>query len=73
MPTQNIVKNSPIKVHHSARRVRETLGGTENVQYFTDDWLISETLAMAGAVELLDPQLRAQILVRLKASQSLYL
>ena len=73
VPTQNSPKNTTIKVHHSARRVRETLGGTSEIEYFSKDWLGSEVMALAGAVELTDPELRAQILFKIEASQALYL
>ena len=73
VPTQNSPKNTTIKVNHSARRVRETLGGTSDIEYFSKDWLVSEVMALAGAVELTEPELRAQILFKIKASQALYL
>lgn len=73
VPTQNSPNVTTIKVHHSARRVRETLGGISEIEYYSKEWLLSEVMALAGAVELSDPDLRAQIFFKLKASQALYL
>lgn len=73
VPTESLSFATRIKTHHSARRVRESLGGTNEIQYYSSAWLISQVMALGGAVELIDEQLRAQILAKLKASQSLYL
>lgn len=72
VPSQSAPKQASIKVHHQARRVRETLGGNSEVQYFSKEWLISEAMGLGGAVELTDPELRKSILERVKASQTLY-
>ena len=72
VPSQSAPNQTSIKVHHQARRVRETLGGNSEVQYFSKEWLISEVMAMGGAIELTDPELRESILERIKTSQSLY-
>lgn len=73
VPSDSHLQNAQIKVHHSARRVRESLGGKEDIQYFSTEWLISEVMALGGAVELLDPKLRAEIKERAQTSQKLYL
>jgi proteasome accessory factor C len=73
VPSNETPKTTKIATHKEKRLVREVLGNSEQIDYFSVEWLISETMALAGAVELLDPQLRAQILARVKASQSLYL
>jgi predicted DNA-binding transcriptional regulator YafY len=73
VPSNETPKTTKIATHKEKRLVREALGNSEQIDYFSVEWLISETMALAGAVELLDPQLRAQILARVKASQSLYL
>jgi proteasome accessory factor C len=72
-PTETSPLSTQIKTHRSARRVRESLGGTSEIQYFSNEWLVSQVMALGGAVELTDEQLRAQILAKLEASQSLYL
>ena len=73
VPTETSPLSAQIKTHRSARRVRESLGGTNEIQYFSNEWLVSQVMALGGAVELIDEQLRAQILAKLEASQSLYL
>lgn len=73
VPAETSPLSTQIRTHHSARRVRESLGGTSEIQYFSNEWLVSQVMALGGAVELLDQHLRAQILAKLKASQSLYL
>jgi predicted DNA-binding transcriptional regulator YafY len=73
VPSNETPKTTKIATHKEKRLVREVLGNSEQIDYFSVEWLISETMAFAGAVELEDPQLRAQILARVKASQSLYL
>ena len=73
VPSNETPKTTKIATHKEKRLVREALGNSEQIDYFSVEWLISETMALAGAVELEDPQLRAQILTRVKASQSLYL
>lgn len=73
VPSDSHLQNAQIKVHHNARRVRESLGGKEDIQYFSTEWLISEVMALGGAVELLDPKLRAEIKERAQTSQKLYL
>jgi predicted DNA-binding transcriptional regulator YafY len=73
VPSNETPKTTKIATHKEKRLVREALGNSEQIDYFSVEWLISETMAFAGAVELEDPQLRAQILARVKASQSLYL
>lgn len=73
VPSNETPKTTKIATHKEKRLVREALGTSEQIDYFSVEWLISETMALAGAVELEDPQLRAQILARVKASQSLYL
>ena len=73
VPSNETPKTTKIATHKEKRLVREALGNSEQIDYLSVEWLISETMALAGAVELEDPQLRAQILARVKASQSLYL
>lgn len=73
VPTNSEPFMTRIKVHHSARRVRELLGALDDIQYFSKEWLLSQVLALGGAVELLDPELRASLLARIQASQNQYL
>lgn len=73
VPSNETPNSTQITTHREKRLVREVLGNSERIDYFSGDWLISETMALAGAVELMDSHLRAQILARVKASQALYL
>ena len=73
VPSSGISNLAQIKTHKNARLVRESLGNTETVNYFSKDWLIGEVMSLAGACELLDPQLRAEILSKAVASKNLYL
>ena len=73
VPSSNKPFSTRIKVHHSARRVGEVLGGIDEIQYFSTDWLLSQVLALGGAVELLDPNLRKLLLAQIQASQKQYL
>ena len=73
VPSSNKPLSTRIKVHHSARRVGEVLGGVDEIQYFSTDWLLSQVLALGGAVELLDPNLRKLLLAQIQASQKQYL
>lgn len=72
VPAQSSPNRTTLKVHRQARLVRETLGGNSEIEYFSKEWLISEVMGLGGAVELTDPELRATILNRVKASQALY-
>lgn len=73
VPTQNQVYGTKIKVHQNARLVLEKLGDVNEVEFYSKDWLISQVLALGGAVELLDSQLRDEIKDRIEATQKLYL
>ena len=73
VPSDSKPLRTKIKVHRDARRVREVFGATEEIQYFSKDWLIQQVLAFGGAVELLDPTLRSEVRDLAKASQGLYL
>jgi predicted DNA-binding transcriptional regulator YafY len=73
VPSESNRFEATIKTHREGRRVRETFRSNETIQYFSAEWLNGEVLALAGAVEVLDPKLRAQISVRAKAGLSLYL
>lgn len=75
----NIVENlddqkiCSIRTHEQSRRVRETLGDVANVQFFSEEWLIGELMALGGAVEVLDSEIRSKLRDRAVASQNLYL
>lgn len=73
VPTSVNLITTRIRVHHSARRVRELLGGVDEIQVYSVDWLISQVIALAGAVELLDPKMRSALEARVVASQNQYL
>ena len=73
VPSDSNLQTTRIKVHRDARLVKETLGSGETVSYYSKDWLFSQVLALGGAVELLDSQLKTELLNRVQASQNLYL
>jgi len=73
VPSDSKPLRTKIKVHRDARRVREVFGATEEIQYFSKDWLFQQVFAFGGAVELLDPSLRSEVRDLAKASQGLYL
>lgn len=73
VPSESKALKTTIKVHRDARRVRELFGATEEIQYFSKEWLLQQILALGGAVELLDPTLRSELRELAKASQGLYL
>ena len=73
VPTSVKLITTTIKVHHNARLVRELLGGTDEIQVYSIDWLISQVLALGGAVELLDPMMRKALIERIQTSQNQYL
>ena len=73
VPSESKPFTTRIKVHRDARRVREVFGATDEIQYFSKDWLLQQIFAFGGAVELLDPTLRSEAHELAKASQGLYL
>ena len=76
VPSESKPKRAKIRIHHSARLVRESLGidsGQDEVEFFSTQWLLSQVLALGGAAELLDEDLRVEINKRIRASQALYL
>ena len=73
VPSESITYGARIKVHRDARLVKELLGDLEEVQYFSKEWLLGQVLALGGAVELLDPQLRQELSHRVQTSQNQYL
>ena len=73
VPTSVNLITTQIRVHHSPRLVREMLGGIDEIQVYSTDWLISQVLALGGAVELLDPMMRKALIERIQTSQNQYL
>lgn len=87
VPSEMLMNETPIKIHRNPRLVREVFnlatptgtgsglksGDIVKVSYFTEPWLLDQTLALGGAVELLDERLRGQMRSRILASQNLYL
>jgi hypothetical protein len=73
VPSNSLSFATSIKVHRDARLVKELLGGTDQINYFSKEWLFGQILALGGAAELIDPQLRAEFLTRVQASQNQYL
>ena len=73
VPSQEEKLGTKIKVHAGLRRVRETFGDIELIEYHSQDWLLGQVMALGGDVELLDPKLRGALLERIQASKNLYL
>ena len=73
VPSSKVNHTTQIKVHKNARLVRETLGGTSEINYFSRDWLIGEVLALGGSCEIVEPEIRAELLSKAVASKMLYL
>ena len=73
VPSQEEKLSTKIKVHAGLRRVRETFGDIELIEYHSQDWLLGQVMALGGDVELLDPKLRGALLERIQASKNLYL
>ena len=72
VPSDSVTHATGIKVHRDARLVKEMLGGLEEVQFFTKEWLFGAVAALGGAVELTDQALRFEFLERIRGSEELY-
>ena len=87
VPSEMSMNETSVKIHRNPRLVREIFnltaptgagsglksGDIVKVGYFTEGWLLDQTLALGGAIELLDEKLRVQMRNRILASQNLYL
>lgn len=73
VPATSSKKGSAIIVHSNQRLARELLGSTDNVEYFSDEWLVQQILALGGAVEAITPVIRSEISNRAKAALALYI
>jgi hypothetical protein len=62
-----------IKTHSSSRTVREVLGSTEEITFFSKEWVLREVMAFGGAVEVITSELRSEIAARAQAGKNLYL
>lgn len=71
-----------IKIHKETRLACETLGlkiedihekVTEEITFYSREWLVGQALALGGSIELLDPDLRAELAKRAQAGKNLYL
>lgn len=71
-----------IKIHKEIRLVREILGliiddnhekVIQEISFYSREWLIGEALALGGSIELIDPELRAELAKRAQAGKNLYL
>lgn len=76
------MRSTPIKVHREARRVRESfaISGPLNhekvigdLSYYSTEWLLREVMALGGSVELLEADLRQELVARATAGKNLYL
>ena len=74
--------STSIKIHKEIRLVREILGLSidenhekviQEISFYSREWLIGETLALGGSIELIDPELRAELAKRAQAGKNLYL
>ena len=71
-PSNSQTNTVRIKAHRSERLIREILGDTKEVEYFSKKWLIGEIMALAGACEILDSDIRKELLSKAMAGKSLY-
>ena len=62
-----------LKVHRNQRLVREIFGGIETVQFFSEDWFVSQVLSLGSDVEVLTEPYRSQVREKAMASENLYL
>jgi proteasome accessory factor C len=69
----DVKENALIKTHSSSRTAREVLGGTEEITFFSKEWVLQEVMAFGGAVEVITPELRSEIAARAQAGKNLYL
>ncbi len=74
--------STSIKIHKEIRLVREILGLNiednhekviQEISFYSREWLIGEALALGGSIELIDPELRAELAKRAQAGKNLYL
>lgn len=74
--------STSIKILKDLRLVREILGLNieenhekviQQISYYSREWLIGEALALGGSIELIDPELRAELAKRVQAGKNLYL
>ena len=72
VPTSSSKNRTPITVHSNQRLVREYLGSTESAEHYSEEWLITQVMALGGAVELEPEPLRNEIMARAKAALALY-
>lgn len=71
--SSEILHRAKIKAHARARTVREIFGSTDEINFYSKEWLIRETLAMAGDVEALTPDIRQKVRDLALAGKKLYL
>ena len=62
-----------IKIHSHARLAREIFGSTEEISYYSKDWLFRELMAQGGRFEALTPEIRSEIEHLSQAGKNLYL
>ena len=74
--------STSIRIHKDTRLVFEIFGlkmednhekVMQEISFFSKEWLLSEALALGGGIELLDPELRAELAKRAQAGKNLYL
>jgi proteasome accessory factor C len=65
--------DAKIKIHSNQRLVREILGGTQDISFFSKEWLTCEIMALGGNVEALTPEIRLLISEKARAGKNLYL
>jgi hypothetical protein len=65
--------DAKIKTHSNQRLVREVLGGTQDISFFSKEWLTCEIMALGGNVEALTPEIRLLISEKARAGKNLYL
>jgi len=72
-PSSSKQFSANLKVHRNQRLVREIFGGIETVQFFSEEWFISQVLSLGSDVEVLTEPYRSQVREKAMASENLYL
>lgn len=73
IPSSNKEFSASLKVHRNQRLVREIFGGVDTVQFFSENWFMSQVLSLGSDVEVLTEPYRSLVRERAMASENLYL
>lgn len=71
--SHEVKHQATIKVHENLRLVREVFGGTDQITFYSQEWLAREIMAQGGGVEALTPEIRQKVSQKARAGKNLYL